>query len=244
MSRARPSVSSGSASGVVPPGSVMLHPPALDAEAAAEQGLRHVVGHGLAVTSTCSAPATRPASLLTPALVESSAKHVVKDQHRVIAVVAQKREGPQSQRERQRPRLPAAGIALRREVADLQHDLVAGGPTRLMPRSSRRASGRRCLPARRPGPVRGRRRSLPAARPTVDRWLGRRDGRPGPPRRPRGRPRRGAEPGPRAGSGVARPARRRAWPACRPRCPVSTGSPPGRPRADLSRVLRCFRDLS
>src|SRR5690242_6335443 len=51
-------------------------------------------------------------------------EHVVEDQHRVLAALAEQREAGQPQRERQRPGLPVAGVAAGRHAADRQLELV------------------------------------------------------------------------------------------------------------------------
>ena len=96
-----------------------------------------------AVTSTCSASATSSASCAAPLGVELG-EHVVEDQHRVVAVGAQQVVGRQPQRQRERPGLAVAGVALdrqRRPEAESSRSSRCG-PTSETPRSSSSARRR------------------------------------------------------------------------------------------------------
>ncbi len=77
-----------------------------------------------AVTSTCSAPATSSASW-APATGVELGEDVVEDQHRVVAGRAQQLVGRQPQRQREGPRLPVAGVALDRQLAQRAEQVVA-----------------------------------------------------------------------------------------------------------------------
>ena len=73
-----------------------------------------------AVMRTCSAVRDELGQAAPPLSVELG-ENVVEDQHRVVAVGAEQFEAGEPQRERERPGLAVAGVALGRQVAEPQH---------------------------------------------------------------------------------------------------------------------------
>ena len=228
-----------------PPQASRVTCPVGDRVAGAAQRLGHVVGDRGRDQHLLGA-ADQLGELLAAAGVELG-EDVVEDQDRVVARAPQQVVRRQPERQRERPRLAVAGVALTGRSPSVSTRSSRCGPTRLIPRSSssprRRSSSassdcsstswsRRSPPGTSTGRPWSRRRGWPR---------GRRPRRPCPAAAPRSATSRsrvvhhlGAEPG-QVGVPDAERARAR---------PRTTTEPKRAARADLSSELRCLSTRS